>query len=110
MVTAGSFPPESEATYWWLISRRDGSRRSVVAWGEGGPLGWAADSRHFYWRAGDDVYRWPVDGGDRELLLTLPSGLTQCKPRTGVNDPEFVCAVNESHVDLYLVENFDPAA
>jgi hypothetical protein len=71
-----------------------------------GPIGWTNDGNALYWQIGRDVFVWPP-GGEKRLLLTLPAGLHGCVPRPGVDGHEFVCMLDESSVDLYLVENFD---
>jgi len=42
--------------------------------------------------------------------MRMPEGLHGCLPRPDVEGPEFLCMLNESSVELFLVENFDPEA
>jgi hypothetical protein len=85
-------------------------------WGEW-PLGWTRDGSSLYWQSGSDIYLWPLDGGEKELVLKLPEGMrwieygsvggAGCQPRLDDQGVEFVCAVDESVTELFLVDNFD---
>jgi hypothetical protein len=96
--------------YWCLIARRDMSITPLESWSRDGmgPLGWTEDSRSVYWRTGDEVYRLPIDGGDRELVFRLPPGLEDCQVRPGVEPAELICIEREFTAQLFLVENVDP--
>ena len=100
----------SRGIYWCLIGRRDMSITPLDTWSRDGmgPLGWNVDSRSVYWRTGDEVYRWPIDGGDKELVFRLPPGLEDCQVRPGVEPAELICAEREFDAQLFLVENADP--
>ena len=117
-IVAGCFSQEAGG-YWCLVSRQDSSRTLVASRSEGYPLGWAEDGTALYWQSGSDIFTWNLEEDERLLLVTLPPDLSwiggppvlapsNCRPRWGVENPEFVCAIKESYTDLFLVENFDP--
>lgn len=99
--------PEPLGSWWWLVSLRDSTNGPLtpVIRGEG-PVGWTRDGSSLYWRIDRGVYLWPLDG-EKELLMTLPENLHGCLPRPDAETPEFVCILNESSVDLYLVDDFN---
>ena len=109
-LVAMAYSPASGG-YWAVISRADSTQTLLTGTGDAlrnHPIGWTPDSGSLYWRTGDDIYFWPLDGGEKELLYHLPPRLESCRPRSGGERAEFVCLVDESHVDLFLVENLDP--
>jgi len=105
--------------YWCLLSPADSLQKLLMAkTAEEHPLGWTEDGLSLYWQSGDDVYLWNIDRDEKTPVLTLPAGIrwirydlasgADCEPRRGIEDAEFICAVDESYTDLYLIENFDP--
>ena len=79
------------------------------------PLGWSEDGRSLYWQLGSDLYRWYLEEDEKELLVTLPKGQkwigfkgampgAPCQPRSGTDPLEFVCAIDESVTELFLVD------
>jgi hypothetical protein len=96
--------------YWWILSGPNWLPEPLAPEIlDGEVLGWTADATSLYWREGDDVYSWPLNGGEKSLLLTLPPGLRDCEPSKGeMAEPEFYCATWEYESKLFLVENFDP--
>jgi len=81
-------------------------------------LGWSHDGVSLYWQEGRNVVRQNPDGSGRELLFTLPelpenerwlggqfrTYGAPCRPRRGVDPLEFVCAIDESVTELFLVD------
>jgi Tol biopolymer transport system component len=107
---------------WQLCSQGDVLESPTLMPGRGNALGWTADGRAAFWIHRGEIRLEPIEEGDAEHVLTLPEGVrfvdlmtisgnaAHCRPRRGVEQVEFVCAVDESVTRLYLVENFDPAA
>jgi Tol biopolymer transport system component len=108
--------------YWLEVSLTDSlvtpftSARPLIG---NHPLGWSEDGRSLYWQLGSDLYRWYLEEDERQLLVTLPEGQrwigfkgdmpgAPCQPRPGVDPLEFVCAIDESVTELFLVENSQP--
>jgi Tol biopolymer transport system component/tRNA A-37 threonylcarbamoyl transferase component Bud32 len=109
--------------YWFLVSTIDASQPPIpfASTSSGRPLGWTPDGGAVYWLSHKEISVWPLDGRERRVLLRLPAdqewvdlmtvtgNAAHCRPRHGVADLEFLCAVDESVTDLFLVENFDAA-
>jgi len=95
--------------YWVLTSSDSVLSPLAPALGED-VIGWSGDGRSLYWQQGSDLYRGDIDGGDKELLLTLPTlpdgqvWQSPCQPRRGVEPLEFVCKIDESVTELFLVD------
>ncbi|MCL7959784.1 MAG: protein kinase [marine benthic group bacterium] len=99
--------PEPLGDWWWLISNPDGLQTPLTPLNsDEGPVGWTHDGKALYWQTGRDLFVWPL-GDEKRFLMTLPDRLHGCHPRPGVDGHEFVCMLDESSVELFLVENFN---
>jgi Tol biopolymer transport system component/tRNA A-37 threonylcarbamoyl transferase component Bud32 len=108
------------ANYWLEVSLTDSDVTPLMqADRVNRPLGWSEDGRSLYWKSGRDLYRWHLEEDEKELLVTLPEGQKWidrnpdqpgafCQPRPGTDPLEFVCAIDESVTELFLVEDIDP--
>jgi hypothetical protein len=100
--------PEPTGSWWWIYSPSERVHTPLVPRVDGEwPVGWTRDGTGIFWQAGRDLYLWPL-GEEKSHLLTLPEGRIGCIPRPDTDAPEFICVQDESHVDLFLVDNFDP--
>jgi hypothetical protein len=107
-------------SYWHLVSGLGGepSFTPLVEFSGGQPLAWTRDGRSLYWQSGKEIQLWDVDGDRKETLLTLPAGKSwlkaswgsgsDCQPRHDTVPLEFVCAIDDSYAELFLVDDFDP--
>ena len=99
--------PEPLGEWWWLISNPNGLQTPLTPINpDEGPVGWTQDGKALYWQSERDLFVWPL-GGEKSHLMTLPDDLHGCHPRPDIDGHEFVCMLDESSVELFLVENFN---
>ncbi|MCL7959782.1 MAG: protein kinase [marine benthic group bacterium] len=99
--------PEPLGEWWWLISNPNGLQTPLTPINpDEGPVGWTQDGKALYWQSERDLFVWPL-GGEKSHLMTLPENLHGCHPRPDIDGHEFVCMLDESSVELFLVENFN---
>ena len=111
--------------YWVLTVPGDSALIPLVPSRQGLDfLGWSADGRSLFWQEGTELFRWEFASREMVPLFTLPSlpedqkwiggdartNGSACQPRPGVDPVEFVCAINESVTELFLIENLNPGA
>ena len=106
------------AVYWnrsprsgvYAISLRDGTQMHLTR-PDHRPLGWSADgSSVFAWHPSDGrIRRVPVRGGPEVPLGQNPFKNSDCGLVESSPHISLLCTVEESVVDAWAVENFDPA-
>ena len=96
----------------WVISLRDSSQTLVRAGQPLLPLGWSADGGWVYTQDWDsrDILRVPWTGGDGIVIATVPFENAGCTPVERPAGLAWLCLVSESVSDIWMIENFDPAA
>ena len=113
------YSPDGErlAVFWnrrpqrgvWVISLRDSSQVLLHA-GQSDPYGWSTDGKGVFVKDRDtqDLRLVPLTGGEGRIVVTLPP---DCHPQWVAPDGRrILCSIHESVSDVWMIENFDPAA
>ena len=95
----------------WLIPL-DGSAGKLILPGTLTPIDWSADGSRLYalneWPRPQAIVEIPVNGGAVETIAETPFAGAIKSCRMTVEGSVFVCSIDESTSDIWLVENFDP--
>ena len=92
-----------------MISLVDSSQVLLRA-GRSYPYGWSSDGKDVFVRdwESSDLRLVPLAGGDGRIVVTLPP---DCAPQWVAPDARHIlCNIAESVSDVWMIENFDPAA
>ncbi|MCP4571147.1 MAG: serine/threonine-protein kinase [bacterium] len=96
----------------WSVSLEDGSEKCLASPITGYPIGWSEDGEWIYLfeadsqRKGKRVFRIPAQGGEPEEHLTIPLDNATVSDITPDGN-RVVLSVDESLLDVWLVDNFD---
>jgi len=93
----------------WVISLTDSSQVLLRA-GRSDTYGWSTDGKGVFVKDWDtqDLRLVPLTGGEGRIVVTLPP---DCDPQWVAPDGRrILCSIDESVSDVWMIENFDPAA
>jgi serine/threonine protein kinase len=95
-----------------LVPSMGGNPKTIFPGKNLHPFGWSPDGNWLYamdnsTTGSTHILAVPTGGGDPKTLLTLPGGSNF---KSSPDGHRFVYTVEESKSDIWLIENFDPAA